>query len=211
VFPAYYTQQIEVLGIAVVAGPDVDDGGAVPVPLGDPAAVRVGDLRVGMIDDDGRHPPTPETVTAVRWAATTLAGGDDRVRRVRLPGDGHALTHEVWRTYGTGVTSEQVYDVLRRWDAYRGLMARFMADLDIIVGPVYPTPAPPHGGTDGDAVSYTTPYSLIGAPCVVVPCGTSPEGLPIAVQVAARPWQDHVALAAGGHLEAAWRLHIGGQ
>jgi amidase len=196
--------------LGVVAGPDVDDAGVVPVPLGDPTAVRIGELRVGLVDDNGRHPPTPETVAAVNWAANTLAGADRGARRVRLPGDGHALTHDVWRTYGGGVTSAEVYDVLRRWDAYRALMARFMADLDVIVCPVYPTPAPRHGGTDGDAVSYTTPYSLIGAPCVVVPCGMSPEGLPIAVQVVAGPWQDHVALAAGQHLEAEWRRHTGG-
>ena len=51
-------------------------------------------------------------------------------------------------------------------------------------------------------VSYTTPYSLAGWPCTVVRCGTAPEGLPIGVQVVARSWHDHVALALAGHLEA---------
>jgi Asp-tRNA(Asn)/Glu-tRNA(Gln) amidotransferase A subunit family amidase len=32
-------------------------------------------------------------------------------------------------------------------------------------------------------VSYTTPYSLAGWPCMVVRCGTAPKGLPIGVQV----------------------------
>ena len=186
--------------LGLVSGPDGHDGGVPPVALGDPAAVPVEELRVGMYDHNGQHPPTVETVAAVHWAARTLAG--DRVRRVRLPGDGHALTHEVWRSYGDGVTSTQFHDVLRRWDAYRGEMARFMADLDVIICPVYPRPAPPHGGTDGDAVSYTTPYSLTGAPCVVLPCGASPEGLPIGVQIVARPWHDHVALAAALYLQS---------
>jgi amidase len=51
-------------------------------------------------------------------------------------------------------------------------------------------------------VSYTTPYSLAGWPCTVVRCGTAPQGLPIGVQVVARPWHDDVALALAGHLEA---------
>jgi amidase len=55
--------------LGVVAGPDVDDAGVVPVPLGDPAAVRVDGLRVALVDDNGRHRPTPETVATVRWAA----------------------------------------------------------------------------------------------------------------------------------------------
>jgi amidase len=42
----------------------------------------------------------------------------------------------------------------------------------------------------------------------VVRAGTSPEGLPIGVQLIARPWHDHVALAAARHLQRAlggWR------
>jgi len=66
-------------------------------------------------------------------------------------------------------------------------------------------PAPAHGFTAGvpvgEVVSYTTPYSLTGWPCAVVRCGSSPEGLPLGVQVVARPWQDHVALAAAAFLE----------
>jgi amidase len=35
-----------------------------------------------------------------------------------------------------------------------------------------------------------------------VRAGTSPEGLPIGVQVVARPWRDEVALAAALRIEA---------
>jgi amidase len=55
---------------------------------------------------------------------------------------------------------------------------------------------------------YTLPFSLTGYPCVVVRAGTSPEGLPIGVQVVAGPWRDDVALAAAQHIETAlggWR------
>jgi amidase len=43
--------------------------------------------------------------------------------------------------------------------------------------------------------SYTMSYNLTGWPSVVVRGGTSPEGLPIGVQVVARPWREDVALA----------------
>jgi amidase len=43
--------------------------------------------------------------------------------------------------------------------------------------------------------SYTTSHSLTGWPAATVRCGTSSDGLPIGVQVAAHPWRDDVALA----------------
>jgi amidase len=44
-------------------------------------------------------------------------------------------------------------------------------------------------------------HNLTGWPAAVVRCGTSPEGLPIGVQVAAAPWREHIALAVAGRLE----------
>ena len=37
-------------------------------------------------------------------------------------------------------------------------------------------------------------FNLTGWPVVVVRAGTSPEGLPIGIQIVARPWHEHVAL-----------------
>lgn len=49
--------------------------------------------------------------------------------------------------------------------------------------------------------TYT--YNLTGWPAVVVRSGTSPEGLPIGVQVVARPWREDVALAVAQYIETA--------
>jgi amidase len=46
-------------------------------------------------------------------------------------------------------------------------------------------------------------YNLTGWPGAVVRAGTSPEGLPIGVQVVARPWREDVALAVAQFLEGA--------
>ena len=37
-------------------------------------------------------------------------------------------------------------------------------------------------------------FNLTGWPVVVLRAGTSPEGLPIGIQIVARPWHEHVAL-----------------
>jgi amidase len=67
------------------------------------------------------------------------------------------------------------------------------------------SPALPHGTTWDHlpTFSYTLTYNLTGWPAVVVRGGTSPEGLPIGVQVVARPWREDVALAVAQHVETA--------
>jgi len=45
------------------------------------------------------------------------------------------------------------------------------------------------------------PFNITGWPATVVRAGTSPEGLPIGVQIAAKPWHDHVTLAAAKLIE----------
>jgi amidase len=46
-------------------------------------------------------------------------------------------------------------------------------------------------------------FNLTGWPAAVVRSGTSPEGLPIGVQIVARPWNEHEALALAQYIEAA--------
>lgn len=95
-------------------------------------------------------------------------------------------------------------------DAYRIEMLEFMADYDVIVGPAMPTAAKPHhhGLVEISDFSHLMAHNLTGWPAVVVRCGTSKEGLPIGVQIAARPWEDETALAVAARLETAlggWR------
>lgn len=78
-----------------------------------------------------------------------------------------------------------------------------MENYDVIICPVCAYPAMHHGTTFEmfPAFSYTMTYNLTGWPAAVVRAGTSPEGLPIGVQVVARPWRDDVALAVVQHIE----------
>jgi amidase len=90
-------------------------------------------------------------------------------------------------------------------DRFRSDMLAFMQDYDALIMPVSGFPAPLYGETEDEAhfpgYTYTWICNLTGWPAAVVRCGTSTEGLPIGVQVAAQPWREDVALAAAKHLE----------
>ena len=56
----------------------------------------------------------------------------------------------------------------------------------------------------GEDYGWTLPWSLSGWPAVSVPFGVDGStGLPLAVQVVATRWHDHVALAVAGWIEEA--------
>jgi amidase len=48
---------------------------------------------------------------------------------------------------------------------------------------------------------YTAAYNMTGWPGAVVRCGTGKDGMPIGVQVVARPWREDICLAVAKYLE----------
>ncbi len=90
-------------------------------------------------------------------------------------------------------------------DRYRSRMLDFMRDYDVILCPACAFPAVPHGTTWDENVypgfSYTIDYNFTGYPGAVVRAGTSPEGLPIGVQIVARPWREDICLAVAKWVE----------
>ena len=76
---------------------------------------------------------------------------------------------------------------------------------DVILCPVNALPAMKHGSESAQDLkpfSYTMTYNLTGWPGAVVRGGTSPEGLPIGVQIVARPWREDIVLAVARLLES---------
>ena len=53
-----------------------------------------------------------------------------------------------------------------------------------------------------DAMSYTQWFNILGNPAAVVPAGTSPEGLPIGVQIVGRPFEEELVLQVAAAVEA---------
>ena len=122
--------------------------------------------------------------------------------------EAHSLTVKLQRMQNQwALTGAAAGALIFRWDQFRSAMLGFMQHHDAIVCPVHAFPAMPHGEASRrenfPALSYTMAYNLTGWPAAVVRGGTSPEGLPIGVQVVARPWREDVALAVARHLEAA--------
>ena len=95
-----------------------------------------------------------------------------------------------------------------------GDFARLLADADIVIGPTEPVTAPASGAATvrvGDAEEsalaatwrLTYPYNLTGMPAISLPCGFDRDGLPIGLQIAARPLGEAVLLRAAAAYEAA--------
>jgi amidase len=195
-----------ILTLPVLVGPDGIDSGVVPVPLARRTPNLKG-LKVAWYADDGMAKPTHAITNAVRSAAQSLAKAGCEVTEARPPAlhEAHQVTLGYWGD--KRMSHERLY---KRWDAFRTVMLGFMSGFDLIVTAVAPDIAPLYRSkyVATHLFSYTIPYSLSGNPCVVVRAGTSPEGMPIGVQVVARNWHDDVALRAAQTIERAlggWR------
>lgn len=109
------------------------------------------------------------------------------------------------------ISSVELMNILERLDRIRGEMLAFMQGCDMVLSPTGSAPALPHGEANKDDYPdaiYTRPYNLTGWPGCVVRAGTSPEGLPIGVQMGAASWREDIVLAAAAAIESGlggWR------
>jgi len=108
-------------------------------------------------------------------------------------------------------TARTLLDTWIMRDVVRMHVFSQMRQYPILLCPVAAIPAFRHGerswNIDGqtvqylDAWSYTEWFNLLGTPAVAVPVGRSKEGLPIGVQIVARPWEEELVLAVAAELE----------
>jgi len=116
------------------------------------------------------------------------------------------------------LTAETLLHAWIRRDTLRAEVFAQMREYPIFLCPAAAIPAFRHGERcwqiEGktvnylDAWSYTEWFNLLGNPAAVVPFGRSPEGLPIGVQIAGRPWEEEQVLAVAAVLEkecGGWR------
>jgi amidase len=118
----------------------------------------------------------------------------------------HPLMQRVLDLQRSGAKSVAAFGALiGQWDAFRRSLLSFMEEFDVLVCPVCSFPGMTHGSTYDrlSAFSYTMTYNLTGWPAAVVRAGSSREGLPIGVQIVARPWREDVALAVAATIEKA--------
>ena len=108
-------------------------------------------------------------------------------------------------------------ELLNSWaelDILRGKTLEEMREFPVLLCPVASIPAFRHGERewiiDGKPVAYldavrpTQWFNSLAAPAAVVPVGRSAEGLPIGVQIAARPFEDETALGIAAIVDSAF-------
>jgi aspartyl-tRNA(Asn)/glutamyl-tRNA(Gln) amidotransferase subunit A len=129
-------------------------------------------------------------------SAATLA---DMYRVTRDEGFGAECKRRI--LLGTYVLSAGYYDAYYvKAQKVRALIAQDYAKafetVEAIVSPVSPFPAFKIGEKVDDPVAmylsdiYTITGSLAGVPCMSVPCGTTPDGLPVGLQIAAKHFNE---------------------
>jgi Asp-tRNA(Asn)/Glu-tRNA(Gln) amidotransferase A subunit family amidase len=116
-----------------------------------------------------------------------------------------------WVAEGPAHTSQSLLDMWIERDQIRIKIFEQMKEFPLLLCPAAAIPAFRHGerswSIEGkpvkylDAWSYTEWFNLLGMPAAVVPMGHSPEGLPIGVQIAGKPWQEESVLSAIEALE----------
>lgn len=103
------------------------------------------------------------------------------------------------------MSTAELAGMLAQLDLWRMRQLGFLSRFDAVLSPVTATPAVPHGATVRDdtlpGFSYTMQHDLTGWPAATVRAGTSSDGLPIGVQIAAAPWREDVVLALASEIE----------
>ena len=97
-------------------------------------------------------------------------------------------------TSGEYVQAQRVRNVIKRD------FAKALQHVDLIASPTMSNPAPAFQGIDvmttARVPSFTGPYNVTGMPAISVPCGFTPKGLPVGLQLAGKPFDEPTVLRA---------------
>jgi aspartyl-tRNA(Asn)/glutamyl-tRNA(Gln) amidotransferase subunit A len=116
---------------------------------------------------------------------------------------------------GENVAAAEYIARRRELDEARRTIAGAFSDVDVIVTPTTPMPAPAIAElrSDPDALRpaelkllrNTRPFNVWGLPAISVPCGATKSGLPIGLQIAGPHWREDLVLGLAHAYEQAAR------
>ncbi|HUP37331.1 MAG TPA: amidase [Candidatus Limnocylindria bacterium] len=209
---------------------------------------RVAGLRVGVVENYFFQGIDAEMEAGVRRAADVIAQLGARVSELQVP-DPRTMsdvTNIVSRSEASTIHARLLrerphelqpvvrarlelgmhipaYDYLQalrlRARLTRGFIAQVFAEVDVLVAPVIPEPAPPlaHAtlgpvhelvARQGRFSRLTRPFNGLGLPALSVPCGFSSTGLPLAFQIVGRPFDEATVLRLGDAYQHATDWHL---
>lgn len=140
-----------------------------------------------------------------------------QLRNVYAGGEHEAGSFVRWRLANADVPPPPTLDeYITSWmerDRLRGELLNWLETTPLIIAPVGATPAYAHDtlklsvneSTVGvfKSFSYSQTFNVFDLPVVTLPVGHSAEGLPIAVQIAGRPFAEQMVLSAAAVVERA--------
>ncbi|MGB8912115.1 MAG: amidase [Candidatus Sulfotelmatobacter sp.] len=115
--------------------------------------------------------------------------------------------------FGADISAAEYIRCRRQLDIERRRANDFFAEVDLLVTPTTPIPAPAIAELKKNSEALrpaelvllrnTRPFNVWGLPAISVPCGFTKTGLPIGLQIAGARWQEDLVLRLAHAYEAA--------
>lgn len=114
---------------------------------------------------------------------------------------------------GGNISTAEYIRRRREMDEERRRSREFFAEVDLLVTPTMPIPAPAIAALKSDPEALrpaelallrnTRPFNVWGLPAISVPCGVTKGGLPIGLQIAGDWWREDLVVGLAGAYERA--------
>jgi aspartyl-tRNA(Asn)/glutamyl-tRNA(Gln) amidotransferase subunit A len=239
------TATVEDAGIVLqaIAGYDADDITSVNLPVADyllPTAEGAKGLRVGVLREYFFEDLDAEVASAMEHALRGIQSLGAELRDVRLevPTDRTLQMAESYAVHaeavvkspelyqaetvrrirsGEKVTAAEAIERRRALETARRNIGQVFANLDVLVTPTMPMPAPAIADLRADPgalrpaelrlLRNTRPFNVWGLPAISVPCGFTQSGLPVGMQIAGPHWREDLVLRLAHAYEQATAWH----